>query len=81
MQRTLLTALLLLFSSALFAQINLTVEIHGIDKDMENNVRLYLSLEQQKRSCSWRRYGALIETAIASVYMTSTVSPSLSSVR
>jgi translocation and assembly module TamA len=48
MQRALLLVLLLFFSSPLFAGINVSVEINGVDKELEENVRLYLSIEQQK---------------------------------
>ena len=52
MQRALLTALLLLFSTRLLAELNVAVEIEGIDKTLEDNVRLYLSIEQQKNHVS-----------------------------
>jgi translocation and assembly module TamA len=35
-------------STTLFAQINVNTTINGIDKPMEDNVRLFLSIEQQK---------------------------------
>lgn len=44
----LLFLLICLYTNALFAQINLSVEIKGVDKAMETNVRLFLSIEQQK---------------------------------
>jgi len=47
-QRILLALLVCLYSTALFAQVNITVEIRGIDKRLEDNVRLFLSIEQQK---------------------------------
>ncbi|MDH3636449.1 MAG: autotransporter assembly complex protein TamA [Gammaproteobacteria bacterium] len=37
-----------LFSANLYAQTTVNVEISGIDKILEDNVRLYLSIEQQK---------------------------------
>ena len=46
-QRRLLALLGCLFSSTLFAQINVDIEISGINKLLENNVRLFLSTEQQ----------------------------------
>lgn len=48
-QRLLLTLLGCSFSSILFAQVNVDIEISGINKLLENNVRLLLSVEQQKR--------------------------------
>jgi len=47
-QRILLVLLAWLYSTALFAQVNINVEISGIDKLLEDNVRLFLSIEQQK---------------------------------
>ena len=44
--------LLLIFSNfysiTLFAQINLNIEIHGVDSVLEKNIRQFLSIEQQK---------------------------------
>jgi len=37
-----------LFATDLYAQTSVNVEISGIDKTLEDNVRLYLSVEQQK---------------------------------
>ena len=47
-QRMLLALLTCLCSTTLFAQLNVNVEIKGIDKPLEDNVRLFLSIEQQK---------------------------------
>ena len=47
-QRMLLALLTCLCSTTLFAQINVNVEINGIKGALENNVRLFLSIEQQK---------------------------------
>jgi len=47
-QRILLALLVCLYSTTLFAQVNVNVEIRGIDKRLEDNVRLFLSIEQQK---------------------------------
>jgi translocation and assembly module TamA len=47
-QRLLLALLAIFFSTALFAQINVTVDITGLEKPLEDNVRLMLSIEQQK---------------------------------
>jgi translocation and assembly module TamA len=47
-QRILLTLLVCLYSTTLFAQVSVNVEIRGIDKRLEDNVRLFLSIEQQK---------------------------------
>ncbi len=44
----LLALLSCLCSTALFAQVNVNVDINGVNKRMENNVRLFLSIEQQK---------------------------------
>jgi len=43
-----LVVALSLFSANLYAQTTVNVEISGIDKILEDNVRLYLSIEQQK---------------------------------
>jgi len=47
-QRMLLALLAAFFSTALFAQINVTIEITGLEKPLADNVRLMLSIEQQK---------------------------------
>ena len=44
----LFVAALYLFSATPYAQTTVNVEISGIDEKLENNVRLYLSIEQQK---------------------------------
>lgn len=48
MQRMLLGLLACCYSATLFAQVNVTVKISGVDTLLENNVRLFLSIEQQK---------------------------------
>jgi len=48
MQRILLALLACFYSATLFAQVSVTVKISGIDKQLEDNVRLFLSIEQQK---------------------------------
>lgn len=40
--------LLFFFSTSVFSQIKVDVEIKGLNKQLEDNVRLYLSAEQQK---------------------------------
>ncbi len=47
-QRILLALLACLCSTTLFAQDNVNVQISGIEKLLEDNVRLFLSIEQQK---------------------------------
>ena len=47
-QQMLLTLLALFYSTVLLAQSNTAIVIHGIDKEIEVNVRLFLSIEQQK---------------------------------
>lgn len=47
-QQVLLALLAFFYSTTLLAQINITTVINGVDKTMEKNVRLYLSIEQQK---------------------------------
>jgi len=47
-QRLLLVLIAIFYSKTLFAQINVTVEITGLGKPLEENVRLMLSIEQQK---------------------------------
>ena len=47
-QRILLALLVCLYSTTLFAQVSVNVEVRGIDKRLEDNVRLFLSIEQQK---------------------------------
>ena len=49
MQRMLLAILTSFFTTTLFAQISVNIEISGIEKSMEDNVRLFLSIEQQKK--------------------------------
>ena len=49
-QQWLLTLAACFYCNTLFAQINLNVEVKGVDAELENNVRLYLSIEQQKDS-------------------------------
>lgn len=44
----LLLMLSVLYSTTLYAQVNLNVEIHGVTAELENNIRLLLSVEQQK---------------------------------
>lgn len=44
----LLALLVCFYSATLFAQVNVTVKISGIDMLLEDNVRLFLSIEQQK---------------------------------
>ena len=46
--QALLALVMLLFSTAPFAQVTVEVEIDGLDQKLEENVRLYLSIEQQK---------------------------------
>ncbi|MDH5735772.1 MAG: outer membrane protein assembly factor, partial [Gammaproteobacteria bacterium] len=48
MLRALLTLLACLYSTTLVAQLNVNVVISGIDKPLEDNIRLFLSIEQQK---------------------------------
>jgi translocation and assembly module TamA len=47
-QRMLLALLVCFFSTALHAQINVTIEIHGVTQPLEDNIRLLLSIQQQK---------------------------------
>ncbi len=47
-QRMLLALLSCLCSATVFAQIDVTVDINGVDQRLEDNVRLFLSIEQQK---------------------------------
>ena len=47
-QRMLMVLLSCLFSATLFAQTQVDVVIIGIDQPLEDNVRLFLSIEQQK---------------------------------
>lgn len=47
-QRVLLIFLVSLTSTTLFAQTHVEIEISGIDEKLEENVRLFLSIEQQK---------------------------------
>jgi len=48
MQLTLLAILAYFFSTMLYAQPSVNIKISGIDKSLEDNVRLFLSIEQQK---------------------------------
>ena len=48
MQQVLLSLLALFCSTTLFAQTNVNIVINGIEKTLEDNVRLFLSVEQQK---------------------------------
>jgi translocation and assembly module TamA len=48
MQRLLLSFLISFYTITSFAQININVEINGVSADLVNNIRLYLSIEQQK---------------------------------
>ena len=48
MQLTLLAILAYFFSTMLYAQSSVDIKISGIDKSLEDNVRLFLSIEQQK---------------------------------
>ncbi len=47
-QRMLLALLVWLCSATLYAQTNVNVVINGLDKPLEDNARLFLSIEQQK---------------------------------
>ena len=49
-QQWLLALLLCLHASSVFAQVNVTVRIHGVNSELEQNIRLYLSIEQQKNN-------------------------------
>jgi translocation and assembly module TamA len=48
MQQVLLTLLVCLYSTTLLAQTQASIRITGINKLLEDNVRLFLSIEQQK---------------------------------
>ena len=48
LQRTLLATLACFYSALLFAQVNVKVNISGLESRLEENVRLFLSIEQQK---------------------------------
>ncbi len=48
MQRLLLALLAIFCTTTLYAQVKVDVVINGIDKSVEDNVRLFLSIEQQK---------------------------------
>ena len=48
MQTWLLALLGCFYANMLFAQINVNVEIRGVSSALEENIRLYLSIEQQK---------------------------------
>ena len=49
-QRLLLSLVACLLSTTLLAQADVKIEINGISKPMEDNVRLFLSIEQQKEN-------------------------------
>lgn len=49
-QQWLLALTVFFYCNTLAAQINLSIDVSGIDAELETNVRLYLSLEQQKES-------------------------------
>ena len=46
--RTLLVLTLIFFTTTSLAQTKVNIEIKGIEKELEDNVRLFLSIEQQK---------------------------------
>lgn len=46
--KRLLVLLTCFYAGSLFAQINLNIEIKGVDQEIENNIRQFLSVEQQK---------------------------------
>lgn len=48
-QRLALALSIGLFSPMLFAQMTIDIDVSGVDKILENNIRLFLSLEQQKK--------------------------------
>ena len=48
LQRMLLVLSSFFFTATLLAQTNINVEINGIEKPLEDNVKLFLSIEQQK---------------------------------
>jgi len=47
-QQWLLTLLALFFAHSIFAQTSIDIEIKGVSSEIEENIRFYLSLEQQK---------------------------------
>jgi len=47
-QRSLLALLAIFFSTTLFAQTIIDIEISGVDKPLKDNILLFLSVEQQK---------------------------------
>ena len=47
-QRLLLAFLACVCSTTLFAEVHVDVKINGVDKRLEENVRLFLSIEQQR---------------------------------
>ena len=49
-QHTLLALILIFFTTTALAQTNVNIEIKEIEKKLEDNVRLFLSIEQQKKS-------------------------------
>ena len=48
MHKMMLAILVCFYSASLFAQVNVEVRIIGLDKELEDNTRLLLSIEQQK---------------------------------
>jgi len=85
--RALLILALILFSAALQAQTDIDIKISGVDEKLEKNVRLFLSLEQQKdhplmsESRMWRLYRKAKEEIAAALqpygYYRSSVESSL----
>lgn len=47
-QRMLLALLATIYSMTVFAQSTIDIEINGVEKPLQDNIRLYLSIEQQK---------------------------------
>ena len=47
-QRMLLALLAIFFSTTMFAQTTIDIEISGVDKPLKDNILLFLSVEQQK---------------------------------
>lgn len=48
LQQWLLFIFIVVYANTLYAQIKLDIEVHGVSIDIEKNIRLYLSVEQQK---------------------------------
>lgn len=48
LQQWLLFMFIFIYANTLHAQIKLDIEVHGVNIDIEKNIRLYLSVEQQK---------------------------------